>query len=461
MTNRINVNRLISAGESDAVEFKLTFNRDVVETLCAFANHRGGKVLIGVANDGKVIGVSCGAESMQKWVNEVKQNTAPSIIPDIETTTVRDKSIVIMSVSEFPVKPVSCRDRYFRRVANSNHRLSLTEIANVHMQSLQLSWDAYPEEKAGLKDLSLDKVDVFLKRVKQGGRFHGEGDWRVILGKLGYLKGKVPSHAAMLLFGENDPPYALHIGRFKTPSKIIDDRMIRGTLFDVVEEAMRFILSHIKVAFEITGELQRQEIPEYPLAALRELLLNAVVHRDYTSPTDVQIKIFDTSITFFNPGRLYGDLTVEKLKTDSYQSRTRNKLIAEAFYLTRDIEKYGSGYIRVRQEIAHYPTMRFDYEENGDGYLASMHYQEQKTSTTPKATPITTPITTSKTRERLLEIVGGDGRVTREELAQRLGVSINAVKQHILKMKREGVLERIGDNRMGLWRVKEQQKKDI
>ena len=156
----------------------------------------------------------------------------------------------------------------------------------------------------------------------------------------------------MLLFGKDNPPYAVHIGRFKTPSTIIDDRMIRGTLFQVVEESMRFILSHLKVAFEIVAEIERREIYEYPLPALRELLLNAVVHRDYTSPVDIQIKIFDNSITFFSPGRLFADLTIEKLKSDDYQSRARNKLIAEAFYLTRDIEKYGSGFIRVRGEIS-------------------------------------------------------------------------------------------------------------
>lgn len=439
------VQRLITEGESEVLEFKATFGKDVIETLCAFANHRGGTVLIGVADDGKIIGASCGEESMQIWVNEIKQNTTPSIIPDIEMTPINGKNVVIVRVSEFPIKPVAYRDRYFKRVANSNHRLSLTEIANLHLQSLQLSWDSYPEERATVNDISLGKMEAFLRRVKEGGRFRGEGDWQVVLEKLGYLKNRVPTHAAMLLFGTNDPPYALHIGRFKTASMIIDDRMIRGTLFDVVEDAMKFILSHIKVAFEITGEIQRREIFEYPPAALRELLLNAVVHRDYTSPTDIQIKIFDNAITFFNPGRLYGDLTIEKLKTDSYQSRTRNKLIAEAFYLTRDIEKYGSGYIRVRQEIAVYPTMNFDYEESGDGYFVSVNYREQKTVTTPKTTP--------KTRERLLELIGHNSRVTREELAQQLGISINGVKQHILKLKKEGVLERIGGNRVGSWRI--------
>ena len=101
---------------------------------------------------------------------------------------------------------------------------------------------------------------------------------------------------------------------------ILDDKMIRATLFDAVEEVMLYILSHIKVAFEFTGELERTEIFEYPKSALRELLLNAIVHRDYLSPVDTQIKIFDKSITIFNLGKLYGDITIEQLKTDNYQS---------------------------------------------------------------------------------------------------------------------------------------------
>ena len=191
-------------------------------------------------------------------------------------------------------------------------------MANMHLQSLQLSWDAYPDEQLSVQQLSRAKIDHFLERVRQGERLNVEGKQDVVLEKLGYLKNGAPTHAASLLFGKNDPPYSLHIGRFKTPSTIIDDRMIRGTLFDVVEEAMQFIISHLKVAFEITGKLERNEIFEYQVSALRELLLNAVVHRDYTSPTDIQIKIFDNAITFFNPGKLYGGLTIAQLKTDRY-----------------------------------------------------------------------------------------------------------------------------------------------
>jgi len=94
-------------------------------------------------------------------------------------------------------------------------------------------------------------------------------------------------------------------------------------------------------------------------------------------------------------------------------------------------------------------SIKFSCEESGDGYLANVNYREQKIETTL----ITTPITTPKTRAHLLELIAQNSRVTREELAQRLGISINGVKQHILKLKKEGVLLRIGDNRAGIWRI--------
>lgn len=84
---------------------------------------------------------------------------------------------------------------------------------------------------------------------------------------------------------------------------------------------------------------------------------------------------------FFNPSGLYGDITVDELKTDRYTASTRNKLIAEAFYLTNDIEKYGSGFIRIRQAIASYPTMKYDFYVMGNGCFSELSYERQKIST--------------------------------------------------------------------------------
>jgi len=269
--------------------------------------------------------------------------------------------------------------------------------------------------------------------------------------KLNLLNNNKPTNAAKLLFAKEQTIYNIHIGRFKTPTMILDDKMLRLTLYEAVEETMYYILSHIKVAFEFTGEVSRTEIFEYPKKALRELVLNAIIHRDYTSPIDIQIKIFDKKITIFNPDKLYGDMTIEKLKTDNYQAQTRNKLIAEAFYLTNDTEKYGSGYIRVRDEILDYPTMKFGYEEMGNGYLVTISYDEQKIAS--KITPQKT------TKQNIVELMKENQKISISEISEILNIGRDTINEHISKLKKENILERVDGRKDGYWLIKKDNNK--
>ena len=369
--------------EDNITEFKSSFSDSVIESLVAFANAKGGRVLIGIDNSGNPVKDFCmGAESLQKWVNEVKVKTQPSIIPDAKVINIKRKEVASLHIHEFPVKPVAFKGRYFKRVNNSNHQLSVKEITELSLQSLQVSWDSYVANDKTIADIDVQKVERFTEKVNETGRFSLTGSITENLEKLKLIKGDAITNAAWLLFGKESTGYNIHLGRFKTPSFIIDDKMFNGTLFDMVEDTMRYLISQIKVAFEIKGmPTQRTEIFEYPLPALRELVLNALIHRDYLSPVDVQIKVFDDKITFFNPGKLFGDLTIDDLRRDSYQAFARNKLIAEAFYLTGDIEKYGSGFLRVRDEIKSYSTMTMDFDEIPNGFFITLRYRKQKIST--------------------------------------------------------------------------------
>ena len=256
-----------------------------------------------------------------------------------------------------------------------------SEISELHLQSLQLSWDSYPYQDAQFEDLNEEKISRFIKKVNNGGRFLLPANPYKAMLLLKLIKSDMVTNAAIILFSKTNLFFNVHVGRFKTPSLIIGERMISGNLFDVVEETTRFINSHLKVAFEITGiTTQRTEIIKYPTAALRELILNSQIHRDYTSPSDVQIKIFDQKISFFNPGKLYGNISIADLKENNYTSELRNKLLAEAFYLTKDIEKYGTGFFRIREEIKDYPTMKFNYREQGNGFISELAYRQQKIS---------------------------------------------------------------------------------
>ena len=370
MTGR-DVQSLIALGESQTLEFKTSFERETIETLVAFANARGGVVIVGVADDGAVKGVALGKETLNNWLGQIKSATSPSIIPDITASEIGGKTVVLLSVDEYPVKPVHTKGKYFKRCAASNHQLALSEITDLYMQSLRLSWDSYEAPRESLDALSLAKIERFIEQVNRGGRFSLDSSPLLALEKLKFVVNSRPTWAALLLFAEEPLRHHIHIGRFKTPATIIDDRQVTDTLFEAVEQAMKFIVSHISVAFAFDGSLQRTERFAYPLPALREALLNAVVHRDYANPSDIQVKIFDDRITIFSPGNLFGGLTIADLATDHYQSRLRNKLVAEAFYLTKNIEKYGSGFIRIRKELETYQEIAFAIEEIGDGVLVS------------------------------------------------------------------------------------------
>ena len=368
----ITFDALIIAGESQTLEFKTSFDKATIESLVSFANTQGGVVLVGVKDNGDVQGVTLGKETLNEWLGQIKSTTSPSLIPDIDSQTINDKTVVTIKVSEFPVKPVSIRGRYYKRVASSNHQMGLSEIADLYMQSLQLSWDSYLAPSTSLDALSWNKVKKFIGQVNDSGRFGLEGELREALEKLKYIVNGKPTWAALLLFAQEPLRHHIHIGRFKTPSMIIDDRQFTDTLFEVVEKSMKFIVSHISVAFEFDGSIQRKERFVYPLPALREVLLNAVIHRNYTDASDIQIKIFDDKISIFSPGNFYGGISLADIESDNYRSSLRNKLIAEAFYLTGNIEKYGSGFIRIRKALIDYPEIDFEIKEFAGGIMVTL-----------------------------------------------------------------------------------------
>ena len=158
--------------ENQYIEYKSTFSDSVIETLVAFANTKGGIVLVGVMDDESPnANFSVGQETFQKWINEIKVKTQPSIIPEIEIIDYKQTKVVRLAIPEFPIKPVSFKGRYFKRVKNSNHQLTTLEIADLSLQSLQVSWDSYSAPNLGFDDIDLKKEEKFIQKVNAIGRF--------------------------------------------------------------------------------------------------------------------------------------------------------------------------------------------------------------------------------------------------------------------------------------------------
>src|SRR5690606_37324744 len=144
--------------ESETVEFKSSFQDEVIITLVAFANAKAGSVYVGIGDKGEVKGVSLGKETVQNWINEIKIKTQPSLIPDVEVIEEQDKTLLLLNMQEYPIKPVSFKGKCYRSIGNSNHLMGVEEIANEHLKTINSSWDFYPDPHHSLDDICLEKV---------------------------------------------------------------------------------------------------------------------------------------------------------------------------------------------------------------------------------------------------------------------------------------------------------------
>jgi len=345
---------LVKKGESTGVEFKENFDRETTETAGAFANTKGGIILIGVSDKGEVNGVQIGKGTMNDWANQISQSTEPRIIPEIERSEIEGKNVVIIRIKEFPIKPVSVKGRCFRRVGTSNRMMTPEEIGQMHFHSTNMSWDKLPARDAVTEDMDFDKVKRYIRKANETGRRKIEENEKPlqVLEKLKLIKDGQPTWAAVLLFGKDEKLFlsqaAIHCGRFKEETIVIDDRMIEGTIMEQVDEAMEFIRKNINVRFVMTGKPAREQIWDYPLEALREAVINAVCHRDYTIPSNTEIRIYDDRLIVWSPGGLPFGITIEDLYKP-HSSVIRNKGIGGVFYDIGWIEQWGSGIDKMRR----------------------------------------------------------------------------------------------------------------
>ncbi len=264
---------IIKQGENESIEFKTSFGKEVIESIVAFSNAKGGKVIVGVNDNKAITGITVSDESIQNWINQIKQNTDPQVIPDVQILELNNKSIVVFDVMEYPIKPVAYRNKYFKRIANSNHLMRLDEITTEHLKTINNSWDFYPDSSHDNEKISFEKVERFVNVIEKRTDTKINVSPNEFLEKLEFLRNGKLTYGAYLLFVKD---YCLisdiQVGRFKSDITIIDSVSLNTDLFTEVDEIIAFIKKHLMVEFIITGKPQREERFDYPLDAIREIV---------------------------------------------------------------------------------------------------------------------------------------------------------------------------------------------
>lgn len=370
------VEKLLRQGENQNVEFKssLSLRNEIGETISAFANTSGGIVLIGVSNEGKVFCVDIGKKTVEDLANWVKENTDPKIYPDVKIHKVNGKNIIEVSIKENDEKPVFFKDRAFQRVGKTNQRISAQKIRNLAKQSKpQLHWDQQVCEGATLKDIDESRVKEFLKmaQTRRGLDINPEMSVKEALTKLKVIKNSQITNTCVLMFAKEQEKFFIQdevkCARFKgiTTERFINMKEFSGPVDKQVDEVEEFVLKNISMAAWIEpGKIQRQEKWEYPMDAVREAITNAVVHRDYQSPSKIQVRIFDDRLEVWNPGALPEGWTVEKLKQE-HESKPFNPLLARMFFLIKFIEEWGRGTTDMIRECLEHGLPEPEFKDTG------------------------------------------------------------------------------------------------
>lgn len=347
---------LVSAGESETIEFKESFGDKALESISAFSNSRGGTLLIGVKDSGEICGTQIGKKTLEDIANRIQEATDPRLQPFLSILEHGKKSVIAIKVTAGAGAPISVRGRYFRRTGRTNQRMSHEEIMQRMVASTGLSWDAFIEPAATLDDLDPNLIIRFTETVKKLGRrpIPEQSSGYEFLRKLELIKDENPTRAALLLFGKNSESYFpsafLKMGRFRSSTLIVDDREAHGALLNQLDEAMGWFRERLETAFVISGKPERDVLWEYPLSAIREAVTNVLCHRDYTGPAHSQIRLYDDRLEIWNAGGLPPSLTPDLLLRE-HDSIPRNRKIAEAFFYAGLIERWGSGTTRMAEEL--------------------------------------------------------------------------------------------------------------
>jgi ATP-dependent DNA helicase RecG len=439
--------RLIDKGEGEEIEFKESISlwKEIIETVSAFSNTKGGTILIGGSNRSKILGVNLGERTLDDIANRIRQNTDPSVFPAIWVDTLQDNDILAIEVKESPTKPVLAFGRAFKRVGKANHRLTAEEIRRLALESRKVYWDEEVCEGAGIGDIDEELVIEFLERAKYERNLGIKPDIEIeeALRRLKLLRGKELINAGVLVFGKAPQDIFLQAetrcARFKgtDTTSFIDMKIFRGSVWRQVDDVESFVLKHINLsAWVAPDKIERQERWEYPPEAIREVITNAIVHRDYLSSATVQVRIFDDRIEVWNPGLLPGGLTIDDLKRE-HESIPRNRTLARLFFLIKYIEEWGTGTNRIINQCKAFELPEPIFEERAGSFVVTI----RKFPSFERL---------NNRQIKAISYIKKEGNITNKKYQEINNVSKRTASSELSELVERGILRRKGEGRRNL-----------
>ena len=325
--------------ESENTEFKSHFTEDIYKEVIAFANTDGGVIYVGIDDEGNAVGLPHPDEEYTRITNGIRD----AILPDVTMFvhfTIQDNKIVKIAVNEGSNKPYYLKAKgikpsgvYIRQGASS----VLVSPEHIRQMIKDSDGDNFEELRSLEQDLTFDAAKAAFMRY---GVEFGEEKYRT----LGMISNNIYTNLALLLSDQCRHTIKIAVFKDEACTEFRDSREFGGSVFRQFEDAVTYLALCNKTTSVIRGVL-RTDKKDYPDEAIREALLNAIVHRDYSFSGSIIINVTDTKMEFISLGGLLPGLTPEDIRLGI--SQPRNKRLAEVFHRLRLIESYGTGIRRI------------------------------------------------------------------------------------------------------------------
>ena len=471
-------NKLFS-GESINIEYKVEMpkkSEKYMKTVVAFANGRGGRIVFGVDDKTlNIVGMNPDTifQTMDSITNAISDSCEPKIYPDVTLQSIDDKTIIVVEIHPGPMRPYYIKnkglvDGTYVRVAGTSRHAEGYMLKELILEGQNRYFDNEPCEYLEINEDDIKDLCDKMKKIAIENTWNDEEKAAIrdvtknILITWGILKednGKIiPTNAYALLTGKMQiqPTIQCAVFKGKTRAYFVDRREFSGPIQDQVQLAFQYVLEKINMGMQIKG-IYRQDVYELPINSVRELIANAVAHRNYLEPGNIQVAIFDDRLEVTSPGMLLNTVSIKKM-IEGY-SRLRNPAIANAFAYMKIIEKWGTGIPRILRECKEYGLKKPELIDFDGDFRVNMYRREEKSKTTQTTTQTTTQITTqttiklTKNDHEILQVIQNNPALSQKEIAIELGWTVDRVKYYLNKMKKQEAIRRIGSSHKGYWEL--------
>jgi ATP-dependent DNA helicase RecG len=447
--------------EAQNIEWKQSWRDEYLKWICAFANTEGGKLYIGKNNQGEAIHLANFKSLLEDIPSKVKNFMG--IICPVNLHDDNGKKYIEIVVHAY-ANPISYRGKYYIRSGSSTHELNGVELQEFLLHKSGKTWDELVVEDATIKDIDSDSIKKFIADSKEKGRLpetKGLSDLE-ILEKLRLAHNNQIKRAGIVLFGRDPnrffPNCKVMIGRFGADSEDLKfQEPLEGNLVFLLEEVQNMLnYKFLTRPIDFEG-MHRREGDEYPVAALREMLLNALVHKKYMGAA-IQIRVFDDRLSLWNEGKLPNGMTVESLKVE-HNSKSPNPIMADACFKAGYIDTWGRGTLKIYKACEEVGLPEPQIIEKDGGIEVTLFKavfnkdvsEEIRNDFGTISEEIRDNFGTKV--ETTFKIISEHPDYSAEKIAKEMGVTSRTIENHQSKLKDGGYIERVGDNIGGYWKI--------